>query len=123
VSDLETIAEIFSEGLIVIIGDVLMVMVIIGFMIYQDWALTLVVLLPMPLLIFATSIFQRAIKSAFQEVRTEVSNLNTFLQEHITGVSIIQYFAREEQEYQKFKKINSRYRDANIRSIWYYSIF
>jgi ATP-binding cassette subfamily B protein len=123
VSDLETIAEIFSEGLIVIIGDVLMVIVIIGFMIYQDWALTLVVLLPMPLLIFATSIFQKAIKSAFQEVRTEVSNLNTFLQEHITGVSIIQYFSREEQEYSKFKKINSRYRDANIRSNWYYSIF
>lgn len=123
VSDLETIAEIFSEGLIVIIGDILMVIVIVGVMVYQDWVLTVVVLLPMPLLIFATSIFQKAIKSAFQEVRTEVSNLNTFLQEHITGISIIQYFAREEQEYQKFRKINSRYRDANIRSNWYYSIF
>lgn len=123
VSDLETIAEIFSEGLIVIIGDILMVIVIIGVMIYKDWALTLVVLLPMPLLILATSIFQKAIKSAFQEIRTEVSNLNTYLQEHITGVSIIQYFAREEQEYKKFVKINARYRDANIRSNWYYSIF
>ncbi|WP_285058962.1 ABC transporter ATP-binding protein [Pedobacter ginsengisoli] len=123
VSDLETIAEIFSEGLIVIIGDILMVIVIIGVMIYKDWALTLVVLLPMPLLIIATSIFQKAIKSAFQEIRTEVSNLNTYLQEHITGVSIIQYFAREEQEYKKFVKINARYRDANIRSNWYYSIF
>jgi ATP-binding cassette, subfamily B, multidrug efflux pump len=123
VSDLETIAEIFSEGLIVIIGDILMVIVIIGVMVYKDWALTLVVLLPMPLLILATSIFQKAIKSAFQEIRTEVSNLNTYLQEHITGVSIIQYFAREEQEYKKFVKINARYRDANIRSNWYYSIF
>jgi len=123
VSDLETIAEIFSEGLIVIIGDILMVIVIIGVMIYQDWALSLVVLLPMPLLIIATSIFQKAIKSAFQEIRTEVSNLNTYLQEHITGVSIIQYFAREKQEYNKFLKINGRYRDANIRSNWYYSIF
>nr|WP_068891530.1 ABC transporter ATP-binding protein [Pedobacter panaciterrae] len=123
VSDLETIAEIFSEGLIVIIGDILMVIVIIGVMIYEDWALTLVVLLPMPLLIIATSIFQKAIKSAFQEIRTEVSNLNTYLQEHITGVSIIQYFAREKQEYNKFLKINGRYRDANIRSNWYYSIF
>ncbi|HKG06297.1 MAG TPA: ABC transporter ATP-binding protein [Pedobacter sp.] len=123
VSDLETIAEIFSEGLIVIIGDILMVIVIIGVMVYKDWALTLVVLLPMPLLIIATSIFQKSIKSAFQEIRTEVSNLNTYLQEHITGVSIIQYFAREEQEYKKFIKINSRYRDANIRSNWYYSIF
>lgn len=123
VSDLETIAEIFSEGLIVIIGDVLMVIVIIGVMVYKDWALTLVVLLPMPLLIMATSVFQKAIKSAFQEIRTEVSNLNTYLQEHITGISIIQYFAREEQEYKKFVKINGRYRDANIRSNWYYSIF
>ncbi|TCC82418.1 ABC transporter ATP-binding protein [Pedobacter hiemivivus] len=123
VSDLETIAEIFSEGLIVIIGDILMVIVIIGVMVYKDWALTLVVLLPMPLLIVATSVFQKAIKSAFQEIRTEVSNLNTYLQEHISGVSIIQYFAREEQEYKKFVKINARYRDANIRSNWYYSIF
>ncbi|MBB5438280.1 ATP-binding cassette subfamily B protein [Pedobacter sp. AK017] len=123
VSDLETIAEIFSEGLIVIIGDVLMVIVIIGVMVYKDWALTLVVLLPMPLLIMATSVFQKAIKSAFQEIRTEVSNLNTYLQEHITGISIIQYFSREEQEYKKFVKINGRYRDANIRSNWYYSIF
>jgi ATP-binding cassette subfamily B multidrug efflux pump len=92
-------------------------------MVYKDWALTLVVLLPMPLLIVATSIFQKAIKSAFQQIRTEVSNLNTYLQEHISGVSIIQYFAREEQEYKKFVKINARYRDANIRSNWYYSIF
>ena len=123
VSDLETIADIFSEGLIVIIGDVLMVIVIIAVMLYRDVALTIIVLLPLPLLIVATSIFQKAIKSAFQEIRTEVSNLNTYLQEHITGISIIQYFAREEQEYKKFKKINSRYRDANIRSNWYYSIF
>jgi ATP-binding cassette subfamily B multidrug efflux pump len=123
VSDLETIADIFSEGLIVIIGDVLMVIVIIAVMLYRDVALTIIVLLPLPLLIVATSIFQKAIKSAFQEIRTEVSNLNTYLQEHITGISIIQYFAREEQEYRKFKKINSRYRDANIRSNWYYSIF
>ncbi|MCD0488052.1 ABC transporter ATP-binding protein/permease [Pedobacter sp. MC2016-14] len=123
VSDLETIADIFSEGLIVIIGDILMVIVIVGFMVYRDWALTLVVLLPLPLLMLATSKFQKAIKSAFQEIRAEVSNLNTYLQEHISGISIIQYFAREDQEFQKFKKINARYRDANIRSNWYYSIF
>jgi ATP-binding cassette subfamily B multidrug efflux pump len=123
VSDLETIADIFSEGLIVIIGDVLMVIVIIAVMVYRDLALTIVVLLPLPLLIIATTIFQKAIKSAFQEIRTEVSNLNTYLQEHITGISVIQYFAREEQEYRKFTKINARYRDANIRSNWYYSIF
>lgn len=123
VSDLETIADIFSEGLIAMIGDLLQIIVIIAFMLWQDWELTLVVLVPMPLLIIATRIFQKAIKVAFQEVRSEVSNLNTFLQEHISGVAIIQYFAREDQEYKKFEKINARYRDANIRSNWYYSIF
>lgn len=123
VSDLETISDIFSEGLIVIIGDILQVLVIIGVMFYADWELTIVVLLPMPLLIMATAVFQKAIKSAFQEIRTEVSNLNTYLQEHITGISIIQYFARETQEYRKFVQINARYRNANIRSNWYYSIF
>ncbi|WP_461788514.1 ABC transporter ATP-binding protein [Pedobacter sp.] len=123
VSDLETIADIFSEGLIAMIGDLLQVIVIMGIMFYLDWKLTLIVLLPMPLLIMATRIFQKAIKVAFQEVRSEVANLNTFLQEHISGISIIQYFAREEQEYKKFKNINLRYRDANIRSNWYYSIF
>jgi ATP-binding cassette subfamily B multidrug efflux pump len=123
VSDLETIADIFSEGLIAMIGDLLQVIVIIGVMFYIDWELTLVVLLPIPFLMIATRIFQKSIKVAFQEIRTEVANLNTYLQEHISGISIIQYFAREEQEYAKFKKINSRYRDANIRSNWYYSIF
>jgi len=123
VSDLETIADIFSEGLIAMIGDLLQVIVIICVMFYIDWELTLVVLLPIPFLMVATRIFQKSIKVAFQEIRTEVANLNTYLQEHISGISIIQYFAREEQEYQKFKKINSRYRNANIRSNWYYSIF
>lgn len=123
VSDLETIADIFSEGLIAMIGDLLQVIVIVCVMFYIDWQLTLVVLAPIPLLIVATRIFQKSIKVAFQEIRTEVANLNTYLQEHISGISIIQYFAREEQEYKKFKKINSRYRDANIRSNWYYSIF
>ena len=123
VSDLETIADIFSEGLIAMIGDLLQVIVITVVMFYIDWELTLIVLLPIPFLIVATRIFQKSIKVAFQEIRTEVANLNTYLQEHISGISIIQYFAREEQEYKKFKKINARYRDANIRSNWYYSIF
>ena len=123
VSDLETIADIFSEGLISMIGDSLQVVVIIGVMLYTDWELSIVVLLPIPLLIMATRKFQKAIKISFQEIRNEVSNLNTFLQEHITGISIVQYFARERQEYKKFYAINKRYRDANIRSNWYYSIF
>ncbi|HQS52103.1 MAG TPA: ABC transporter ATP-binding protein, partial [Daejeonella sp.] len=91
VSDLETIADIFSEGLIVIVGDILQVIAIIGVMLYVDWELTLVVLIPMPLLIMASLVFKEAIKSAFQDVRTQVANLNTFLQEHITGIRIIQY--------------------------------
>lgn len=123
VSDLETIADIFSEGLIAMVGDLLQVIVIIGCMLWKDWELSLVVLTPIPFLLMATRIFQKSIKVAFQEIRTEVSNLNTYLQEHISGIAIIQYFAREDQEYKKFKKINSRYRDANIRSNWYYSIF
>ncbi|KLT65928.1 ABC transporter ATP-binding protein [Pedobacter sp. BMA] len=123
VSDLETIADIFSEGLISMIGDSLQVVAVVGWMLYIDWKVTLVVLIPVPLLVIATRKFQKSIKVAFQEVRSEVTNLNTFLQEHITGVSIVQYFARERQEYKKFYNINKRYRDANIRSNWYYSIF
>jgi ATP-binding cassette, subfamily B, multidrug efflux pump len=123
VSDLETIAEIFSEGLIVIIGDILQIAAIIICMFLYSWKLALIVLLPMPLLILASYLFKEAIKSAFQEVRTQVSHLNTFLQEHITGISIIQYFGREDQELKKFKEINGRHRDAHIRSNWYYSIF
>lgn len=123
VSDLETIADIFSEGLIVIIGDILQVLAIIGFMLYTDWELSLVILIPMPFLIIASYVFKEAIKSAFQDVRTQISNLNTFLQEHISGIRIIQYFAREDQEMRKFKEINAKHRDAHIRSNWYYSIF
>ena len=123
VSDLETIADIFSEGLISIIGDSLVVITIIGFMLYTDWRLTLVVLIPIPFLLLATYIFKEAIKSAFQDVRTQISLLNTFLQEHISGVSVIQYFAREDQEFKKFNQINANHRDAHIRSNWYYSIF
>ncbi|RKD19046.1 antibiotic ABC transporter ATP-binding protein [Pelobium manganitolerans] len=123
VSDLETIADIFSQGLISIVGDSLQIITIIAVMLYADWRLTLIVLVPMPFLMIATYIFKEAIKSAFQDVRNQVSALNTFLQEHISGVSIIQYFAREEQEYKKFKVINAEHRDAHIRSNWYYSIF
>lgn len=123
ISDLETIANIFSEGLIQIIGDLLQLFVILGVMFYTDWRLTLVVLIPMPLMIAATYVFKEAMKSAFQSVRLWVSNLNTFLQEHITGMSVIQYFAREDQEIKKFKAINKEHRDAHIRANWYFSIF
>ncbi|MBD1420878.1 ABC transporter ATP-binding protein [Sphingobacterium chuzhouense] len=123
ISDLETISNIFSQGLIQIIGDLLQLFVIFGVMFYTDWQLTLIVLIPMPILIWATYIFKESMKSAFVDVRTWVSNLNTFLQEHISGMAIIQYFAREKQEMEKFKNANSKHRDAHIRANWYFSIF
>jgi ATP-binding cassette subfamily B multidrug efflux pump len=123
VSDLETIADIFSEGLISIMGDLLLVIAVIGYMLWQDWKLALITLIPMPFLFASTYVFKEAIKSSFQEVRTQVAQLNTFLAEHISGISIIQYFSREEQEMRKFVSVNTKYRDANIRSNWYYSIF
>jgi ATP-binding cassette, subfamily B, multidrug efflux pump len=123
VSDLETIADIFAEGLISIMGDLLLVIAIIGYMFHRDWKLATITLLPMPLLFASTYVFKEAIKSSFQEVRTQVAHLNTFLAEHISGISIIQYFAREGQEMSKFKSVNLKHRDAHIRSNWYYSIF
>lgn len=123
ISDLETIADVFSEGLISIIGDLLQVLAIIAVMFYIDWKLALIVLSTLPFLILATYIFKEKIKSAFGEVRTEVAQLNTFLQEHITGMSIVQLFAREKAEMDKFDAINKRHRTAHIRSVWYYSIF
>jgi ATP-binding cassette subfamily B multidrug efflux pump len=123
VSDLETIADIFSEGLISIMGDMLLLFAVIGYMIYLDWKLALITLIPMPFLFASTYVFKEAIKSSFQEVRTQVAHLNTFLAEHISGISVIQYFAREDQEMRKFVSVNKKYRDANIRSNWYYSIF
>ncbi|MGZ3755305.1 MAG: ABC transporter ATP-binding protein [Mucilaginibacter sp.] len=123
VSDLETIADIFSEGLISIMGDMLLVVAVIAYMLIQDWKLALITLIPMPFLFASTYVFKEAIKSSFQEVRTQVARLNTFLAEHISGISIIQNFAREDQEMRKFKAVNLKYRDANIRSNWYYSIF
>ncbi len=123
VSDLETIADIFAEGLISIMGDLLLVIAIIGYMFHRDWKLTAITLIPMPLLFASTYVFKEAIKSSFQEVRTQVAHLNTFLAEHISGINIIQSFARDDQEMRKFKSVNLKHRDAHIRSNWYYSIF
>jgi ATP-binding cassette subfamily B protein len=123
VSDLETIADVFSEGLIIIIGDILQIIVIVGVMLYVDWRLTLISLATIPFLLIATYIFKELTKKAFQEVRLEVAKLNTFLQEHISGMRITQLFVREEAEMEKFKNINRRHRKAHIKSVWYYSIF
>jgi ATP-binding cassette subfamily B protein len=123
VSDIEVIADIFSEGLIVIIGDILKLAVILGVMLYLNYELTLIILVPVPFLLIATWFFKRAVAASFQEVRTQVAKLNAFTQEHITGMKIVQVFNRERAEMKKFEMINARHRDANIRSILAYAIF
>ena len=123
VSDIETIADIFSQGILIIIGDLLKLVVVIGFMLYQDWRLTLIVLTPMPILFVATYWFKNYIKSAFIDVRSAISNLNTFVQEHLTGMNIVQVFNREERELQAFDKINKQHAQANIRTVWANSVF
>jgi ATP-binding cassette subfamily B protein len=123
ISDLETIADIFSEGLIVIIGDLLQVVVIIIVMFVMDWQLSLISLSTIPVLLFATRIFQKGINKAFRDVRTQVARLNTFVQEHVTGMTVVQVFNREEEEMKRFKTINKEHMKAHVKSVWYYSIF
>lgn len=123
ISDIQTIADVFSQGFLEILGDVLKLVVIITVMFVSDWRLTLISLSTIPVLLFATYIFKNAIKSAFQQVRTQVARLNAFVQEHISGMSIVQIFNREEAEYKKFVNINAAHRAANIKSIWHYSVF
>jgi len=123
VSDIETIASIFSEGLFMIASDMLKMMVVLGFMFYQSWQLTLLVLTVMPFILYATRVFQKKMKIAFEDVRNQVANLNTFVQERITGMKIVQLFTREDVEYQNFKEINNKHRKAWVKTVWYNSIF
>ena len=123
INDVETISEVFSEGLLSILGDVLKLVFVFAFMFTRSWELSIASLLPVPVLLVATNMFRRGIAKTFNEVRNEVANINAFTQEHITGIHIIQAFNREEIEMRNFKEINDRHRKANIRSIWYYSVF
>ena len=123
VFDIESISKIFSQGLFMIISDMLKMLVILIVMFVMNWKLTLVVLLAMPLLVIATRIFQKKMKGAFEEVRTQVANLNTFVQERVTGMKIVQLFNRENIEYEKFKVINKKHNDAWQKNILYNSIF
>ncbi len=123
ISDIETLAEVFSTGIAGIIADVMQLLVILGFMFWMDWSLTLVSLSLLPILIFATYVFKEKVKVAFNEVRTAVSNLNSFVQEHITGMNIVQIFNSEKREFEKFKEINKEHRKANINSVLYYAIY
>lgn len=124
VSDIETIADIFAQGILVIFGDLLKILVMVLAMFYFfDYRLVLISLSVVPILYYATRLFQLKIKSAFQDVRTQVAALNAFVQEHISGMNVVQIFNREKAEMTHFKDINDKHRQANIRSIWYFSIF
>lgn len=123
VSDTETIAQFFGQGLFMIISDLLKMFVVAIVMLWMNWRMALIAFIVLPVLIYATKIFQIAIKSAFQEVRIQVANLNGFVQERVTGMKIVQLFNHEKVEYDKFVKINDLHKKANIRTVWYYSIF
>ncbi len=123
ISDIETLSNFTSEGLAGILGDVLQLAFILSFMLYMNWKLTLISLSVLPILLISTYVFKESIKHSFNLVRTAVSNLNTFVQEHITGMAVVQIFNSEEREYKKFETINKEHRDANLKSVLYYSIY
>lgn len=123
VNDVETISSIFSEGLFMIISDLLKMIVIAGFMLTQSWRLSLIVFIVLPFILYATRVFQKAMKVAFEDVRNQVANLNSFVQERITGMKIVQIFTREKTEYEQFQEINKKHRKAWIKTVWYNSIF
>ncbi len=123
VSDIEAINDVFAQGFIVIAGDMLTIVVYLAAMLIVDWRTTLVVLSTVPIMFLATWWFKNAVKASFTDVRNQVSRLNTFVQEHITGMKIVQVFNREKVEMERFRDINGKHRDANVRSVLYYSIF
>ena len=123
VNDIETIASIFSQGLFMIIADLLKMLIVVGVMLSVSWKLSLIVFAVLPLILFATRKFQKAMKFAFDEVRTQVANLNTFVQERISGMHIVHLFVREHQEYQSFQEINEKHKKAWLKTVWYNSIF
>ncbi|MBI3219687.1 MAG: ABC transporter ATP-binding protein [Bacteroidetes bacterium] len=123
ISDVETLADVFSEGLAAMASDLLQIIFILVFMFITDWRLTLVSLSTIPLMLLATYVFKEKIKVAFNDVRNAVSNLNAFVQEHITGMTIVQIFGSEKKEFEKFKEINAEHKAAHLRSVLYYSVY
>lgn len=123
VSDIESIARIFSQGLFMIISDLMKMLVVLIFMFYMNWKLTWIVVVAMPILVYITRIFQRKMQVAFEEVRTQIANMNSFVQERVTGMKIVQLFNREKIEADNFKEINNKHRVAWIKTILYNSIF
>ena len=123
VSDIETIAAFFSTGVFTIISDILQMFAIASLMFYFNWKLAFIALSVLPILIYATRVFQQAIKATFQEVRNQVANLNGFVQERVTGMKIVQLFNREKIEFKNFNEINNKHKEAYVKTIWYFSIF
>lgn len=123
ISDIESLSDVFTQGFIVIAGDIIMLAIFISAMFAKNWVLALLALSTVPLLFVATALFKSGIKKSFTQVRNAVAALNTFTQEHLTGMRLVQLFNREEQELESFKAINQEHRKANIRSIFYYSVF
>lgn len=123
VSDVEKVADIFAQGLINIIGDLLQMLFIIGMMLSINWEITLIVLIPFPFLLISGWVFKEAVKVSFREVRNQISKINAFLQEHITGMQIIQLFNRQREELKKFKEVSKDELGANLKAVLYYSIF
>lgn len=123
ISDIETIDDIFSQGLLMIMGDILKLLVVVVAMFIYNWKLALLSMVPIPILLWSTNIFKNSIQRSFQDVRTRVAQLNAFVQEHLQGMFIVQLFAREQQEYLKFQDINRAHRKAHIRGVLAYSIF
>ncbi|PWB28172.1 ABC transporter ATP-binding protein [Flavobacterium sp. HTF] len=123
VSDIESIARIFSQGLFMIISDLMKMLVVLVFMFYMNWKLTWIVIVAMPILVYITRIFQRKMQVAFEEVRTQIANMNSFVQERVTGMKIVQLFNREVIEAENFKEINNKHKVAWIKTILYNSIF
>jgi len=123
VTDMERIADIFGQGLFMIFSDILKMLVVAGFMLFLNVKLSLIVFTTLPIILFATKIFQKYMKQAFEDVRTEISNLNSFVQERLTGMKILQLFTREQTEYRKFKEINERHKKGWLKTVWYNSIF
>jgi ATP-binding cassette subfamily B protein len=123
INDIESVNDIFAEGLVPIIADLLSIGCVLGYMLWADWQLTLIALIPFPVIIVATYFFKESINRSFQAVRNAVADLNAFVQEHITGMSIVQAFAAEPHEFEKFKSINRHHRNANIKAIFAYSVF
>jgi len=123
VTDMERIADIFGQGLFMILSDILKMLIVGIVMILMNWELSIIVFFTLPIILIATKIFQKYMKMAFDEVRTEVANLNSFVQERVTGMKVLQLFAREEIEYLKFKEINERHKKAWLKTVWYNSIF